>query len=350
VAEAVKRHGIPGVFYAGLWLSFQLVFGAAVLHAEPAGQSTTTKTTATKTSAKKYSAASARARRAKLARARAAAAARDAREAAQPRFKLDPTGSLVPAIRAEAGIIYNPTTGEVLWEEHSLDQRSLASITKTMTALVFIQENPDVDREVDIVRSDVYRASTTYLRSRDRVRVGDLLHLLLIASDNAAARALARISTGGSTVFVERMNAEARRLGLVSTEFVDPSGLYSGNLSSAYDISRLIFRAASDERLGPIMRKTEHTVYMKRRTVTIRNTNKLLDGSLDVLAGKTGFISKAGYCLATLMQLPQGDQVAVVILGAKSSAARFWEARHLFNWLNGKAQDWFGTAQAEPQD
>jgi D-alanyl-D-alanine carboxypeptidase len=63
-----------------------------------------------------------------------------------------------------------------------------------------------------------------------------------------------------------------------------------------------------------------------------------------VQAGKTGFISKAGYCLATLLRLPQGGpQVAVVILGAKSSAGRFWETRHLFNWLSSTAQDLIGT-------
>jgi D-alanyl-D-alanine carboxypeptidase len=73
-------------------------------------------------------------------------------------------------------------------------------------------------------------------------------------------------------------------------------------------------------------------------------------GDVDVLGGKTGCISKAGSCLATLLQLPQGGpQVAVVVLGAKSNAGRFWETRHLFNWLSGKAQDLFGTAKTEQQ-
>ena len=54
------------------------------------------------------------------------------------------------------------------------------------------------------------------------------------------------------------------------------------------------------------------------------------------MGGKTGFISKAGYCLATLLRLPQGNQVAVVVLGASSNPGRFWETRHLFNWLSTK--------------
>ena len=68
-----------------------------------------------------------------------------------------------------------------------------------------------------------------------------------------------------------------------------------------------------------------------------------MQGDVDVQAGKTGFISKAGYCLATLLRLPQGGpQVAVVVLGAKSNAGRFMETRHLFDWLSSKATDMLG--------
>jgi D-alanyl-D-alanine carboxypeptidase len=58
------------------------------------------------------------------------------RELQTPRFTVDEFGREVPDVRAEAAIIYNPETGEVLWENHSRDQRSIASITKVMTALV----------------------------------------------------------------------------------------------------------------------------------------------------------------------------------------------------------------------
>jgi D-alanyl-D-alanine carboxypeptidase len=93
------------------------------------------------------------------------------------------------------------------------------------------------------------------------------------------------------------------------------------------------------------MRKQTHTLSTGRRSVTIHSTNQLvMNGDVDVQAGKTGFITKAGYCLATLLRLPQGGpQVAVVVLGAKSNAGRFWETRHLFNWLTSKAEDLFGA-------
>ncbi len=272
---------------------------------------------------------------------RAALQARALREAQTPRFKLDETGSEVPDLRAEAAIIYNPETGKVLWEQNSQDQRSIASITKVMTAAVFLEDDPDLTREIVIQRADVYRASTTYLRAGYKVTTGDLLHLLLIASDNAAARALARVSPHGSEGFIDRMNTKAEELGLVSTRYADPSGLLSDNVSSAYDMARLIAQVSGDHRVASIMQKQEYTVASGRRKISIRSTNQLVrTGDVDVLGGKTGFIRKAGYCLATLLRLPHGGpQIAVVVLGAKSNAGRFWETRHLFNWLAGKAQD-----------
>ncbi|MGH9347834.1 MAG: D-alanyl-D-alanine carboxypeptidase family protein [Vicinamibacterales bacterium] len=267
-----------------------------------------------------------------------------------PRFRLDDTGALVPDLRAEAAIVYNPENGQVLWESNSTMKRSIASITKVMTAAAFLEDDPDLNEGVVIQRSDVRAASTTYLRAGYKVTTGDLLHLLLIASDNAAARALARVSPHGSEGFIDRMNEKAIELGLEDTSYADPSGLLADNVSSAYDMAKLITFVSGDERLAGIMRKQNHSIPVGRRTITIHSTNQLvMRGDVDVLGGKTGFISKAGYCLATLLRLPEGGpQVAVVVLGAKSNAGRFWETRHLFNWLSGKTQEIFG-GQPEAQ-
>src|SRR5437867_11392972 len=147
-----------------------------------------------------------------------------------------------------------------------------------------------------MARSDVFQASTTHLRTNDKVTADDLLHLLLIASDNAAARALARISPYGSDGFVNRMNDKAAELGLESTHYADPSGLLSENVSSAYDMARLITHASSDERIASVMRTSEFTVVTaKRRAIPFHSTNHLLGrNDVDVGAGKTGFIPKAG--------------------------------------------------------
>jgi len=296
-----------------------------------------------------YSATASQARKSRLARARAAARTREQARlkslqqlqiAMTPRFKTDASGEVVPDVRAAAAIIFNPENGQVLYQENAQDKRSIASITKVMTTLVFMEDNPDLSQEVTVERGDTYAASTTYLRANERITLDNLLHLTLIASDNAAARALARLSHGGTAAFVERMNEKALELGLENTSFADPSGLNPDNVSSAYDLSRLISFAAADERLAPVMRTAEYHVSTSRREFNIHSTNRLLlGGDVDVMGGKTGFISKAGYCLATLLRLPQGNQVAVVVLGATSNNGRFWETRHLFNWLSQKASE-----------
>jgi D-alanyl-D-alanine endopeptidase (penicillin-binding protein 7) len=302
---------------------------------------------------KSYSASAARARRARVARARAEAAARQAREVQTPRFKIDDLGEEVPDVRAAAAIIYNPETNQVLWESNAQDQRSIASITKVMTALVFLESGARLDTPVAVAKTDVYRASTTYLRAGYNVTADDLLNLLLIGSDNAAARALARISPYGAQGFIDQMNAKAVELGLAQTKYADPSGLLATNVSSAYDMARLIAFASADERIGSIMRKASHTVVAGKRTINVNSTNQLVKtGEYDVLGGKTGFIGRSGYCLATLLRLPQsGQQVAVVVLGAKSNQGRFWETRHLFNWMSTHTQKLLGIGQPpQPQE
>ena len=310
--------------------------------AAPAGAKKTSATSKKKTT---YSAKAARQRKAQLAQARAAAQAKALKEAQTPRYKFDASGAIVPDIRAEAAIIYNPQNGQVLWESNSQDQRSIASITKVMTAVVALEEAADFSDTVVVERADVRNASTTYLRAGDRITKEDLLHLLLIASDNAAARVLARTSRHGSTGFIARMNEKAAELGLASTKYADPSGLLAANLSSAYDMARLITYVSANDHIAGIMRKESYSATASRRKISIHSTNQLVrQGDVEVQAGKTGFISKAGYCLATLLKLPQGGpQVAVVVLGAKSNAGRFWETRHLFNWIGSKAGELLGA-------
>jgi D-alanyl-D-alanine endopeptidase (penicillin-binding protein 7) len=313
--------------------------------AEAAGTRRSSRTTSSKSS--KLTLAKVRASSARTGSTRtrrAAAAAKALREAQEPHFKFDESGALVPDIRAEAAIIYNPRTGDVLWEQNSNAERSIASITKVMTAAVVLESPDDLATPVTISRADVLRANTTYIRAGDRVTKDDLLHLMLIGSDNAAARVLAKTSPLGYDGFISRMNEKAREYGLKSTSYVDPAGIFAANVSNAYDMARLITIASDDERMASIMRTSSYSVSGGRRTITVNSTNQLVKaGDVDVQAGKTGFIRTAGYCLATLLRLPQGGgEVAVVVLGARSNAGRFWETRHLLNWFSTKAEDLLG--------
>ncbi len=322
-----------------------LVTGTGVVQAAGSkGRTAAASAKSTKLTLAKVRAARSRTAPTRTRRRSSAAAAQALRDAKEPHFKFDESGALVPDIRAEAAIIYNPRTGDVLWEQNSAAERSIASITKVMTAAVVLESPADLTTPVVISRADVLRANTTYIRAGDHVTKDDLLHLMLIGSDNAAARVLAKTSPLGYDGFISRMNEKAREYGLKSTTYVDPAGIFAANVSSAYDMARLITIASDNAPMASIMRTASYKVSAGRRTITVSSTNQLVKaGDIDVQAGKTGFIRRAGYCLATLLRLPQGGgEVAVVVLGARSNAGRFWETRHLLNWFSTKAEDLLG--------
>ena len=178
-----------------------------------------------------------------------------------------------------------------------------------MTAVTFIADEPDLTQRVAVTRADMTRASTTYLRAGELISYDDLLHLTLIASDNAAARVLARTSEGGTAAFVARMNEMATQLGLTNTHYADPSGLDASNVSSAYDISHLIAFAAirpsgSVRSCGPASIEAQHEPARDHRSTAPTSSSA---PTSTCVGGKTGFISKAGYCLATLLRSAAGS-------------------------------------------
>ena len=122
------------------------------------------------------------------------------------------------------------------------------------------------------------------------------------------------------------MNSKAASSVSQSTHYADPSGLLSDNVSSAYDMARLIVNASGDDRIASVMRTPNYTVSPPSRDITFRSTNHLLGSDdFDVMAGKTGFISKSGYCLATLLRLPESRGSA----GRGRGAGRAFECRPL---------------------
>ena len=129
------------------------------------------------------------------------------------------------------------------------------------------------------------------------------------------------------------MNRKAEEMGLRSTSFADPSGLNKNNLSTPYDLSRLISHAIEQSQIATIMRKESYRLMTSRRRLTVRNTNRLLKGRLDVMGGKTGYIDASGYCLAAVVNIPDAGVLSVVVLGARSNSGRFSEVRRLADWV-----------------
>jgi len=235
-----------------------------------------------------------------------------------------PPGGVVWARNA---IVLDPATDTVLYEKNAGASAPCASLTKLMTGLVFLEQRPDFTRSVEITEGELRGGGHTQLRRGEHVRLGDLLHMSLMCSDNVATRVLVRESGLPIEDFLARMNRKAVELGLARTRFVESTGLDERNVSTAADMARLLRAASENAIIHEISTRRGYdflglSSQNRARSHHISNTNRLLYGRYEIRGGKTGFISEAGYCLATWIRTDQRDMIAVV-LGAPTNATRF---------------------------
>jgi D-alanyl-D-alanine endopeptidase (penicillin-binding protein 7) len=236
-----------------------------------------------------------------------------------------------PRVRASSAIVLDAADGTLLYQKNEREPRPIASITKLMTAIVFVETGASVRERVSVEPEDLEQASRTIFRSGETAATVDFLFAMLLNSDNVAARTVARASGLEPDEFVTRMNRKARALGLEDTRFVEPSGLDPGNVSTALDCAALVESAIRDPYLRTILMTQEHTFQSSRRQHTLHSTNVLLQATDKIVVGKTGYIQEAGYCFASSFNT-QGRDLAVVVLGARTSSARFREAHDLIRW------------------
>ncbi len=237
----------------------------------------------------------------------------------------------LPDVSMRAGMLVD-SNGRVLWARSANAKRSMASITKIMTAVVALEDNGGkLDRAV-VVPAVALSAgeSTAELKAVDKVTIRRLLEDTLVKSGNDAATALAITTSGSEKAFVARMNAKAKELGLTRTSFKNPHGLdQSGHYTSARDIEVLARHA---------MRSPEFRRIVKMKYVRIGKTNRrvhnsnLLIGSYTGANGvKTGWTDGAGYSVVGSADR-SGTELLAVVLGTRSETARFAEARNLLDW------------------
>ena len=234
-------------------------------------------------------------------------------------------------VNARAALLIDAQTGEVLYDKNSGTPMPIASLTKMMTAMVFLEGKPDLGKRVMVSREDLAGSGKTQLRSGEVLTLRDLLHASLLSSDNAATKSLVRNSGIPAEEYLARMNRKASVLGLPNTHFVEFTGLSEQNVSSAAEYAQILKTAAMHPLIAHITTLPDYTFRTSVRDHHLVNTNRLCRyGVFDVKGGKTGFINEAGYCVATWVSTSSRDVIAV-ILGARSNAARFAEARRMID-------------------
>lgn len=233
-----------------------------------------------------------------------------------------------PKIKAEAAVVFDLESGKVLLHKNEESIRSIASLTKLATALVLLESKTDFEKVMTVTKQDREGAGRSRLRVGTQAKLRDILHLMLICSDNCAARVAARASGMSSEEFVAAMNALAISLGMMHTHFADPTGLDPRNMSTAAEYSVLLKTAFDNNTIADVISKKNYSFkpINGRRIYTLHNTNRLLFGKQNVIGGKTGFIGEAGYCLAFGVEDAYGRKLGAVLLGAPTSGTRFRDA------------------------
>ncbi len=241
-----------------------------------------------------------------------------------------------PWVHSTAALIVNVLTGNVLFQRNADQVRSVASLTKMMTVLTFLDQKPNLEQAVTVLPEDVRNASKTSMRGGEIVRLRDVLHSALMVSDNAAARTLARNAGMTMDQFVAHMNARAQRMGLTNTRFVEPTGLDGRNVSTAREMAAIVHAATRDTCITNVMQKREYAYWSNRSYHHFGNTDHMLASQWDVKGGKTGYTSPAGYCFAACLGDGTGNEYASVVLGAPNKSTRFTDVKAMMNWATAK--------------
>ena len=244
-----------------------------------------------------------------------------------------------PGINADAYLLIDFATGEVL-VEHNIDTRlPPASLTKLMTSYILAEEvdagRLSLDDEVTVSRNawsqnPKFRGSSLmWIEPGTSVTVGELEQGIAISSGNDATVAIAEHIAGSEEAFVALMNRYAEELALTATHFENTHGLpNSDHLTTARDLGSLAIATIRDH-------PDRYRVYRQQsytyNDITQYNRNHLLreDPSVDGL--KTGYTSVAGYGLVASAER-EGMRLISVVLGSNSTRSRKAETRSLLNY------------------
>jgi serine-type D-Ala-D-Ala endopeptidase (penicillin-binding protein 7) len=224
-------------------------------------------------------------------------------------------------------VILDATTHHELFAKHADAPRAIASMTKIFAALVLRKHHLDLEAWTEITDEDAKIAeggAGTRLLRGESFRNLDLLHAMLLVSDNRVPTALARSVKLSPRELLDEMNALAQDLGLENTKFVDVTGI-SDNQSTAREMAIALDKVLEDKLLAKIMRTRYARITSKSEAVTIDYKSTILPlwtKGLKVRGGKTGTTDAAGHCMIIAAKI-RGRDVVMAFLGGESETSRF---------------------------
>jgi D-alanyl-D-alanine endopeptidase (penicillin-binding protein 7) len=241
-----------------------------------------------------------------------------------------------PDLRSASAIVLDGN-GDIIFSKDTDTVRSIASITKLMTAMVILDAQLDLEETLTITKADrdLIRLTGSRLDAGAKLTRRELLLLALMSSENRAATALGRTYPGGMDTFVAQMNRKAKSLGMNNSRFADPAGLRTENLSTANDLAKMLKAAKG----YPLITQATTTLreevrpYSRRGPLNYVNTNRLLKNSQwDIELSKTGYINEAGRCLVMQANI-EGEPISIVLLNSFGKLTPFGDSNRLRQWM-----------------
>lgn len=220
-----------------------------------------------------------------------------------------PFASIAMNITAASWLVANED-GKIIQGENIHQQRSIASITKLMTAMVVLDAHQDLD---------------AYIKPYTR---RELIQLALVKSDNKAAQTLCEHYPNGLSSCVNAMNNKARELGLVNTRYTDPTGLGIMNVSTADELIKIVLASSRYPEIVHASRLNQVKIQIKKKWLVFNNTNPIIGKRHDFIVSKTGYIRASGGCIVMMLNTDVGKKI-VVVLGSKNTHTRIPEAEFI---------------------
>jgi D-alanyl-D-alanine endopeptidase (penicillin-binding protein 7) len=230
-------------------------------------------------------------------------------------------------ISAAGILVRDAESGGILYSKSPQGEHAMASITKLMTALVLEEMGIPWADVVTIISDDIV---DTHVYAGDTYTVEELWLAMLVGSSNKAALTLVDTVAASRTDFIERMNTKAVELGMVHTQFAEPTGLSSDNVSTPSDVILLLDAALRVIPIREALKTEALQVYASERAAShhMWNTNWLLLGWIphefyQIIGGKTGYIEASQYNFTSRIITIEGHTIDAVVLGAPDHESRF---------------------------
>ncbi|WP_233116659.1 D-alanyl-D-alanine carboxypeptidase family protein [Aggregatibacter actinomycetemcomitans] len=234
---------------------------------------------------------------------------------------------LLPSVAiAQSYVVYDFTHNKVLESGAPNTVRPIASVTKLMTAKVFLEHNKNPRYTASITDDDFdyIKGTHTKLPKYTPISCRELLKMMLVHSDNYAAHALSRSAGMTRLQFIGKMNEKARQLGMKSTRFSDSSGLSNHNVSSVMDLVKLTKYSMKKTEIKAFSNISSTYVKAGKRNVFVKNTNKLVrDEMFSAAINKTGYIRESGYNLVFVNKVPCNNRATIGVISLNNSSSAY---------------------------